>query len=698
MKWKDIGGAVLRIVLIIGIAVTASSGTTTVYTDYREDERTWLVGNHLIEASFRLDDGGRFRFRSIRNNASEYEWVGWEPDPSSPVKLTVDGTELDANTAYSLVSYSFEEITSPAPGRRFAIALSTSAVPGQVRFEAEVYEGQPFVRYRTAYTNGGRMPGLVTKADMLNWTFHDGDDTFRDFFVAQWKPGRQANFEPHETDLTRSNASVEMRTGASADHAAWRALRNSQDEGLVAAWEFDGRAQAHAGHDRDTGTLRLDALVMNLNHPLLPGETFRVPDAFLGVFHGDWDEAGFRTQRFAESVLAAPAPDPEKFPYVMFDTWGYETEIDEAVAMASAQRAAEMGVEVFILDLGWARAIGDWHPDPEKFPDGLLPLSDYVHSLGMKFGLHLPLLQAATNSPVLEEHPDWRAAEPEGSASYFGAVSLCPSHRPARDWIVSEVIRVIQEYGVDWVTQDGENMVKLCDSSEHTHAPGDSNYSNTVDGLDEILKAVQSATPGVVWENCEDGGSLQTFHMIQHYVTSILNDSDDALTTRKAVYGGSYPFPMRYTERYMMSEPDNTYETRSYMFGGPFVLMNQITKWSSSTSSFVKREVAIYKSLRATMRSSKIFHLTPPPDGSFNDAIQAYNAAEDRSILFVYGAERRSAVTFVEPRGLNPQAEYRVSFLEVPYSFLATGLEIMQKGIPVAIRSKTTEIVSIDRQ
>jgi hypothetical protein len=160
------------------------------------------------------------------------------------------------------------------------------------------------------------------------------------------------------------------------------------------------------------------------------------------------------------------------------------------------------------------------------------------------------------------------------------------------------------------VKLDGENMVKNCNSTEHTHAPGDSNYSNAVDGLDYIMHAIQSATPSVVFENCEDGGSMQTFHMIQHFVTSIVNDADDALTTRRGVYGATYPFPLRYTQRYMMDEPDNTYRTRSYMFGGPFTVMNRITRWSTDTVEFVKTKYAV-QSLAAIDAPGGNPHVTP---------------------------------------------------------------------------------------
>src|SRR5262249_6679908 len=150
--------------------------------------------------------------------------------------------------------------------------------------------------------------------------------------------------------ISEQDGPVEMYTGAYADHTAWRAFRDSRDNGMVAAWEFDGRALAHIEHVPDRGVLKLDAGILDLNHRIDPGGTFRVPPAFIGVFHGDWDEAGHRTQRFAEDVLAFPLPDKERFPYVMFDTWGYEDRINEEVAMAAATRAADLGAEVFTLD------------------------------------------------------------------------------------------------------------------------------------------------------------------------------------------------------------------------------------------------------------------------------------------------------------------------------------------------------------
>ena len=50
---------------------------------------------------------------------------------------------------------------------------------------------------------------------------------------------------------------------------------------------------------------------------------------------------------------------------------------------------------------------------------------------------------------------------------------------------------------MDWILQDGENMVKECTKTTHTHDPADSNYSNSVDGVNAVLGAIQAARPNV---------------------------------------------------------------------------------------------------------------------------------------------------------------------------------------------------------
>ena len=87
---------------------------------------------------------------------------------------------------------------------------------------------------------------------------------------------------------------------------------------------------------------------------------------------------------------AAPKPRP-----VIYNSWeATEFRVNEAGQIALAEKAAALGIDRFVMDDGWFgqrkddhAGLGDWYVNPEKFPNGLKPLIDKVHALGMDFGL-----------------------------------------------------------------------------------------------------------------------------------------------------------------------------------------------------------------------------------------------------------------------------------------------------------------------
>ena len=58
----------------------------------------------------------------------------------------------------------------------------------------------------------------------------------------------------------------------------------------------------------------------------------------------------------------------------------------------SPQVLADAGYQYVVIDDGWSLRERDGNkrlvPDPEKFPSGMKALSDYIHSKGLKFGIH----------------------------------------------------------------------------------------------------------------------------------------------------------------------------------------------------------------------------------------------------------------------------------------------------------------------
>jgi alpha-galactosidase len=78
-----------------------------------------------------------------------------------------------------------------------------------------------------------------------------------------------------------------------------------------------------------------------------------------------------------------------------------------AIADVVSAKLASYGYEYLLIDEYWYSgfdAYGRWQPDPSKFPNGIKPVADYVHSKGLKLGIYMMPgvndLVVAANSPI----------------------------------------------------------------------------------------------------------------------------------------------------------------------------------------------------------------------------------------------------------------------------------------------------------
>ena len=590
------------------------------------------------------------------------------------------------------------------------LTLEAQSTDGLVLIQQiELFPDRPFVRLSATLTNRSNAPVMVTGCDLL--TLNLSQAPLYLFHVDQFSWAYRTDFfSEHQAQVWPNRLPLEVPMGSFPSHyngpssCAWFALRPPPHDwnedapphtgpGLVCGIEFNGKSRlfAWATPDMCHFVSRIEAL----NHRLAPGATFEVPACFFGRYQGDWDEAGYVTQRFAELYVHPPRPD-DRYPWVQYNSWKYGQEINEAQQLAVIDRCAELGVELVVVDLGWARAIGDWRPNPQKFPRGLAPLVERAHSYGMRFGVHMALAQCSPEAPVAQEHPEWLAGTYD---DYFGAGFLCLGHTPCREWLTRQILHLIDTERIDYIIQDGEDMVKLCRRNDHTHAPGDSNYSNSQRGLDLLIEALRRDRPGLVLENCEDGGCMMTYKMARLYHTSITVDNITTYATRQGVFGASYPFAPRYSVRYMEDAP-TPYTLRSSIFGGPLILMQRIGDWDAQQMEDTKAAIAEYKALRGLIRDAKIIHLRRPraniPGGGWGwDAIQAVSAAQDESVVMVYRAQGDVSARTFRPRGLLPHATYQVKLAGAITE--RSGASLASDGVTVELPEFGAELIAIHR-
>ena len=131
-------------------------------------------------------------------------------------------------------------------------------------------------------------------------------------------------------------------------------------------------------------------------------------------------------------------------------------------------------------------------PDPIRFPSsaggkGFKPLSDYIHSLGLKFGIHImrgiPRFAAANHLPVLSEKKITadQIANPFSVSKWNGDMyGLDMSKEGAQDYYDS-IFALYAQWGVDFVKVDD-----ICNTNMYPHNP----YSAEKE-IEAIAKAIE---------------------------------------------------------------------------------------------------------------------------------------------------------------------------------------------------------------
>ena len=142
-----------------------------------------------------------------------------------------------------------------------------------------------------------------------------------------------------------------------------------QGDGWYVGIEFSGRTSLTLERAADSlrGTVGLNPNPGPFRTRLQPGATFEAPPVFVGAFTGGRDGLGNVLRPWVRQVLTYSStwkkPD---YPLLVNNSWGSGMAVDEALAKRMIDDSAELGMEMFGLDAGWFRGVGDWYPESEE--------------------------------------------------------------------------------------------------------------------------------------------------------------------------------------------------------------------------------------------------------------------------------------------------------------------------------------------
>lgn len=127
-----------------------------------------------------------------------------------------------------------------------------------------------------------------------------------------------------------------------------------------------------------------------------------------------------------------------------------------------AKHAAELGVEMLVLDDGWfgkrdddLAGLGDWTVNEKKLGMPLSQVAEKIRALGMKFGIWIEPEMVCEDSDLYREHPDWAFTIPGRKpvrARY--QLVLDYSRKEVVDGIFTQIAKVLDETKADYVKMD----------------------------------------------------------------------------------------------------------------------------------------------------------------------------------------------------------------------------------------------------
>jgi alpha-galactosidase len=263
---------------------------------------------------------------------------------------------------------------------------------------------------------------------------------------------------------------------------------------------------------------------------LQPGETYRSPVAYFA-----WSDTGLdgMTARFHTWLRARPQHPRGPRPLVL-NTWeAVYFDHDPRLLAKLAERAAEVGVELFVLDDGWfhdrrddTRGLGDWRVDPAVWPDGLEPLAEQVHALGMQFGLWFEPEMVNLDSDLARARPEWllhnpaHVPTPDG-LSWRTQYLLDLAEPAAWEHIRTQIDTLVTRLGIDFIKWDhNRDLVEpLHDGRPGTHAQTLATY--------RLIARLKADHPGLEIESCSSGGARSDFGILAVTDRVWASDSND---------------------------------------------------------------------------------------------------------------------------------------------------------------------------
>ncbi len=326
---------------------------------------------------------------------------------------------------------------------------------------------------------------------------------------------------------------------------------------------------------------------------------------------------------------------------------------------------------------------GTWNIDPERYPRGFRPYTNWIHQLGIKFVLWFePERVGDPNSWLGKNHPEWLLP-----GTSHGAL-LNEGNPEALDWLINHVDSLIKLQGIDWYREDmnGGGPLPAWRKNDANDRQGFTE-NLYVQGHMAFWDALKHRNPQLRIDACASGGRRNDLETMRRAVPLLRSDfqwpsmANVIRGNQGQTYGLSSWLPFQGTGAYYY----DTYSARSFYMPG--FGMGGLTPENEEAQ---RQAYAECRKIAPAMLFGNYYPLTPyslKPDKwigwQFNQPEQG------NGILQLFRRDScETTVQIFHLKDLKANVQYELTNFDIEGSAKISGSELMENGLKVEIKEK----------
>ena len=569
-------------------------------------------------------------------------------------------------------------------------------------FYAVFYDYDVITRW-VKITNNGKNAITLLKALSGNMGFdNDNYDVISNF--GTWARERQIERAP----LMHTGAIIESNCGSSSHGANPFMIlaehNTTEDNGFAM-----GLALAYSGNHKISAILSRYNVVNfsggispdNFRWNLACGESFSTPEIVISASDNGLNALSQNYHAFIKNRVCHGIYRDKKRP-MLLNLWeGCYFDFTDETVRKEADSAAELGVELLVIDDGWFgkrndeySSLGDWNVNEEKIKCGLKELCDYVNNKGMKLGIWFEPEMISPKSELIKKHPEWvMQINGRVPTQTRWQLMLDLTNPEVCDYIYESIANVLRTTNIEYIKWDYNRTIAHIGSTYLKPEQLGEYFHRYILGLCNILERLTTDFPHVLFEGCSSGGGRFDMGMLYYTPQIWTSDDTDAVERSEIQYGTSLIYPMSCMSAHVSVCPNHqtgrsvSMKARHVLaLTGSFGYELAPTKITGEDREYVKEFIKYYNANYDIFQNGKYYRLSNPKTDDY--------------ALFQYVHENKVVVGAMrlKTHAINLQKTFKLKGLEENriYTDKKTGAQyygaqLMQHGIKIESSMNTND-------